>query len=113
MYDIEPPWGEKLDGEIDHMYTDNIVCPYCGEKNGDYCEFESDNDDLGYMVCGECEKTFSAERIITLQYSTYVIDWLVEWKLMNHKTVQRIEANEKYLKWKLTVSSGSLSSILK
>lgn len=52
---------------INHEYTDNIVCPYCGYTFEDSWEFdgECDNED-----CPECEKAFSWSRSVTIDYST-------------------------------------------
>lgn len=53
-------------GKIDHKYTDNIICPWCGHKNSDSWE----SDDNGEEECGECEQSYTYERIVTVEYST-------------------------------------------
>ena len=55
---------------IDHEYTKEIVCPYCGYKFSDSWEINSNEEDIGLVECGECEKEFYASRIITVDYST-------------------------------------------
>lgn len=56
--------------EIDHEYTTEIVCPFCGSEFGDSCEVESVSEDLGLQQCGDCDKHFYATRNITIDYST-------------------------------------------
>ena len=52
--------------EIDHKYTGEIVCPHCGYVNSDSWE----NDNNGWEECPECEKPYSWERIVTIEYTT-------------------------------------------
>jgi hypothetical protein len=52
--------------EIDHDFTDEVVCPHCGWQSRDSWEL----DDSGYMDCEECEKEFFFERNITVRYCT-------------------------------------------
>ena len=37
--------------EIDHEYTDEIVCPYCGYEFSDSFEISSEEEDLGLIEC--------------------------------------------------------------
>ena len=83
------------DEKIYHEYTRNIVCPYCGAKDGDSWECLPGEEDLGNIECWECEKTFSAQRIITVEYCTYKIDWLEEWKCYNDNITREREAVRK------------------
>jgi transcription elongation factor Elf1 len=53
--------------KIDHEYTDNIVCPYCGHEHIDSWEYDC-NDAEAY--CGGCGEEFSYERIIQINYTT-------------------------------------------
>lgn len=55
---------------IDHRYTDNVVCPWCGYIDINSWEFKSDDDDLGLIECGECGKEFYATRHVSVNYST-------------------------------------------
>jgi DNA-directed RNA polymerase subunit RPC12/RpoP len=56
--------------EIDHEYTDNIVCPFCGRVEQDSWEIQPDEEDLGLQECGSCGKSYYAWRSITIDYST-------------------------------------------
>lgn len=56
---------------IEHKYTDEIICPYCGYKFSDSYEFNLDSGDL---ECYHCEKEFFYERNIKVNYSTSKID---------------------------------------
>lgn len=53
--------------KIEHQYTDEVVCPWCGRESGDCWEW-TEND--GEMKCDECGKEFSYEKDITVTYST-------------------------------------------
>lgn len=53
--------------EIDHEYTDEIVCPWCGYKYSDSWEL-TQND--GEEECRECRKSFSYYRDIKTTYNT-------------------------------------------
>lgn len=52
---------------IDCEYTDEIVCPYCGEEFTDSWEFEPDMDTID---CYECGMEFKYERNVSVTYST-------------------------------------------
>lgn len=56
--------------EIDHEYTKEIVCPYCGYEFLDSFEIGSDEEDLGLIECDECGKHFYATRNMEITYST-------------------------------------------
>ena len=56
--------------EIDHECTNEIVCPYCGNEFSDSWEYSSSDEQIGLIECGECEKSFYANRNITITYST-------------------------------------------
>jgi hypothetical protein len=53
--------------EIDHEYTNEVVCPYCGYVENDSWEC----DDDGEMECGSCEKPFDMTRHKSVSYSTF------------------------------------------
>jgi len=55
--------------EIHHEYTDEIVCPHCGEESSDSWECS----DSGTDECCECGKDFAYQRDITVSYSTYQV----------------------------------------
>ena len=44
-----------MNNEIDHDYTDEIVCPYCGYKVRDSHDVSGNNEDGDYE-CDECGK---------------------------------------------------------
>ena len=58
--------------EIDHDYTKEIICPYCGYEHGDSWEKSNDvfDGDLPDMECDDCNKTFSVYRNGEITYST-------------------------------------------
>jgi len=59
--------------EIDHEYTERIICPYCGHAESAGCEYEvfsRGQECVDGIYCGSCEKTFSAIRHISVRYST-------------------------------------------
>lgn len=55
--------------EIDHEYTENIVCPYCGYEDEDSFEQYVDEDEK-LISCDSCNKKFYATRNIEVTYST-------------------------------------------
>lgn len=58
---------------IEHKYTDEVVCPWCGYKQSESYElFESHYDETTDTECHECAKPFMAEKIVTVEYSTYI-----------------------------------------
>jgi len=87
-----------MNTEIDHEYTSNIICPYCGAEDGDSWECMPEETDLGNIECCECGRTFAAERIISIEYSTHKIDWLKEWKRFNKKKIRNTEFEKNYKK---------------
>lgn len=59
--------------DIDHRYTDEITCPYCGYEMSDSWEM-SDTDDEQECYNEKCGKLFSYERIVEVTYSSSKID---------------------------------------
>ena len=56
--------------KIEHEYTDEIVCPYCGNEFSDSWEL-GDGEDIGELECDECNKKFTAYRNLSKPtYST-------------------------------------------
>lgn len=55
---------------IDHSFTDNIVCPYCGHIDIDSWDIDPGAEDLGLLECDECGESFYAERHISIDYTT-------------------------------------------
>lgn len=56
--------------EIDHEYTEIMICPHCGEEISDSEEYCIGEEDLGLIQCDECGKYFYATRNIEITYST-------------------------------------------
>lgn len=56
-----------MTNKIDHKYTNQIICPYCGYEEHDSWEIRGDN---GEHECGDCGKEFQYERIVTVIYCT-------------------------------------------
>lgn len=56
------------DKQINHRYTKEVVCPYCGYEFSDSWEF---NDQEDSVYCGECDNEFVALREIEVSYCTY------------------------------------------
>ncbi len=52
--------------EIDHEFTDEVVCPYCGQEESDSWEFS----DSGSQKCSGCDKEFIFTRNVSVSYST-------------------------------------------
>ena len=55
---------------IKHEDTDEIVCPYCGYTYSDSWEFGDEHEDLGLMLCKQCDKDFYATRHTSITYCT-------------------------------------------
>ena len=53
--------------EIDHEYTNEIVCPWCGYEFSDSWEWSDYEEDV---ECHKCGKLFYYERILTVEYKT-------------------------------------------
>lgn len=92
--------------DIDHMFTEEITCPYCGAKEADSWEILPHESDLGYLKCHKCGRKYSAQREVAITYVTYTLDWLQEWKRYNKKIVKRIQNTEKYRIWRARAEAG-------
>lgn len=55
---------------INHKYTDEIVCPFCGYTYSDSWEFGDSYEDIGLMSCEQCSKDFYASRHTSITYYT-------------------------------------------
>ena len=55
--------------DIDHDYTDDVVCPYCGNSH-DSTEFRADNVQETSYDCDECGKEFIVTMNIEVTFST-------------------------------------------
>lgn len=56
--------------EIDHEYTDELICPFCGHEEGDSWEVKPSDEDLGLRECDECGKYYYGTRNMEVTYST-------------------------------------------
>lgn len=56
--------------EIDHEFTDEIVCPYCGYEDVDSWEYSDD----GVAECPDCDREFEYLRNIRVTYTTEKIN---------------------------------------
>lgn len=56
--------------DIDHEYTDEVVCPHCGHKHRDSYDFFGDSDEDVNAECDECGGVFVATRNVSIDYST-------------------------------------------
>jgi DNA-directed RNA polymerase subunit RPC12/RpoP len=52
---------------IEHEFTKNVVCPYCGFENKDSWELEDWSDNY---ECPNCEEKFSFTRYVETYYSS-------------------------------------------
>ncbi len=87
-----------MSNEIDHEYTSNIVCPYCGaedEESYHYLSDEWENDDIA-IDCGNCNKEFSMSYQKDVTYSTFKVNGTKDGR---DKLIQDMK-NELYKKFK-------------
>ena len=61
--------------EVDHEYTDEIVCPWCGYEFSDSWEFGNGGEFTELEDCPECDKSFYASRTITVAYTTQKVTY--------------------------------------
>lgn len=54
--------------DIDHEYTSQIVCPYCGYQDRD--SWEHDDNDGEEIECLLCERSFTLEVHTVVTYTT-------------------------------------------
>jgi uncharacterized Zn-finger protein len=64
----------QLVAEIDHKYTDEAVCPYCGGAQSDSWELEGGDGEEGETDCGYCDRAFLYYRNISVTYSTLPVE---------------------------------------
>ena len=65
---------DNWEKEIETDFTQELVCPYCGYEDTDSWEYDQNTFDgvLGDIECGECGKTFHAQRNGEITYSTWI-----------------------------------------
>ena len=59
--------AKRKESEIDHEYTDEVVCPHCGYEFSDSWEMPESDDAVD---CPDCHEVFSMERNIEITYVT-------------------------------------------
>lgn len=60
--------SENNSEPIDHQYTRNLVCPYCGYEDLNSWECTHDS---GEEICGSCGEEFEYEREVSVSYTTW------------------------------------------
>jgi hypothetical protein len=55
---------------IDTQYTSDPVCPWCGYKYMDAWELEMGDGSEQVIECGECEREYKVECVISVDYCT-------------------------------------------
>jgi len=60
--------------EIDHEFTKEIVCPYCGYVHSESYDFGGGGEEDSEAECGRCDRKFNWSRMISVSYSTSKID---------------------------------------
>ena len=61
--------SDKMD--IEHILTDEIVCPYCGCIERDSCDIDTGKVDSCDMECDERFETFHVLKVETIRYTTF------------------------------------------
>ncbi len=59
-----------MEEDIDHEYTSDLVCPYCGNKESDSWEYRESDGFTGEIECGRCEKHYKYETHVDVTFST-------------------------------------------
>lgn len=62
--------AEKALNWFDHEGTDEAVCPFCGEEQGDSWELGNGGEGDGKTTCGSCDREFHWSRHVSVSYST-------------------------------------------
>lgn len=61
---------EEIKSEYDTDFEDEIICPYCGTKNG-MPDVHTDEGELVEFDCIKCEKSFIYQCNYSISYSSY------------------------------------------
>ena len=77
--------------EIDHEYTDEIVCPHCGYEYNDSIEIGDQDQD---ETCIECGEYFS----ISVHYEVHYSTDKETYKAQNERLMKRYEKEKMKLK---------------
>lgn len=57
--------------EVDHEYTSEPICPYCGAEVSDAWEMDEHEEK---EICNTCSSTFSCTREVIYEYSTEKVE---------------------------------------
>lgn len=90
---------------IEHDFTDEIICPHCGEEWSDSWEL----DDGGVLECYACEEEFTYNRNITIDYSTNKIFCKKEGHKWRKPQFVWFDEGKKQNLWRRTCSACSTS----
>ena len=65
-----------MNKEIECDYTNEIVCPYCGEEAGDSWETSKDmsNGESATCECQACDKKFNVSVDIDITYNSWKLE---------------------------------------
>lgn len=63
----------KSDITNDTYNSDGVECPYCGYVDKDSWELGDGGEGCGEIECGECEKLFNWQRMISINYRGFKI----------------------------------------
>ena len=58
---------------LDYTHTDHIVCPHCGAKDMEFCDYPESLDrdgDTTLVECTECENSFGVTIYISYTYTS-------------------------------------------
>lgn len=58
--------------DIDHEWTNELVCPHCGYEHSDSWELNDGDEGDWDHECHDCQKTFAAQRFVTVKYGSEV-----------------------------------------
>ena len=56
--------------EIEHEFTVNVVCPWCGHRERDSWDRHMNDGDCEEDDCSACLKPFMVSCIVSIEYST-------------------------------------------
>lgn len=60
------------DDAMEHEWTEEIVCPYCGDEDPDSWEWNGGEEGDGHTDCKSCGREFYVQRHVLITYSTAV-----------------------------------------
>jgi hypothetical protein len=66
--------GDASMPEIDHEWTNDAVCPYCGYADKESWELDGEDGQEGETTCGSCERDFIYYRNVSVTFTTMKIE---------------------------------------